>query len=61
VYFKFRPHNPKQGYLLPPSLDDWLPEDHLARSISDAVDSMDLSGFCRFYCANEQVMPRTIR
>jgi transposase len=54
VYFNFRPYNPKQGYLLPPSLDDWLPESHLARFISDAVDSMDLSGFYRFYRANGQ-------
>ena len=52
--FNFRPYNPKQGYLLPPSLDDWLPENHLARFISDAVDSMDLREFYRFYRANGQ-------
>ena len=38
VHFNFRPCNPKQSYLLPPSLDDWFPENHLARFISDAVD-----------------------
>lgn len=54
MQFNFRPYNPKQGYLLPPSLDDWLPENHLARFISDAVDSMDLSGFYRSYHANGQ-------
>ena len=31
--------------LMPPSLRDWLPEDHLAYFISDAVEAMDLSRF----------------
>ena len=30
----FRAFNPDQGLLLPPSLDDWLPADHLARFIA---------------------------
>jgi transposase len=34
-----------QLYLLPPSIADWLPEDHLAFFILDAVDEMDLSAF----------------
>lgn len=38
----FRPYEPKQMMLLPPSLDEWLPEDHLVYFISDAVDQMDL-------------------
>jgi transposase len=29
--------------LLPPSLADWVPEDHLARFVSDLVDTLDLS------------------
>ncbi|MGH9778758.1 MAG: IS1182 family transposase [Candidatus Acidiferrales bacterium] len=29
--------------LLPPSLGDWVPEDHLARFVSDLVDTLDLS------------------
>ncbi len=36
---------PEQTLLLPPSLRDWLPEDHLAYFISDAVEAMDLSRF----------------
>jgi transposase len=52
--YNFRSYNPQQNYLLPPSLDDWLPENHLARFISDAVDSMDLREFYRFYRANGQ-------
>lgn len=39
----FRTYEPDQMLLLPPSLQDWVPEDHLARYISDLVDSMDLS------------------
>ncbi len=40
----YRPYNPEQEYLLPPSLQDWLPEDHLTYFVSDLVDEMDLSG-----------------
>jgi hypothetical protein len=34
-----------QELLLPPSLPEWLPEDHLVWFVVDAVDEMDLSGF----------------
>lgn len=36
----FRPYDPAQCYLLPPSLDDWLPEDHEARFIAEVVDDL---------------------
>ena len=40
----FRRYDPDQSFLMPPSLDDWLPQDHTARFISDVVDEMlDLS------------------
>ena len=39
----FRTYEPDQMLLLPPSLQDWVPQDHLARFISDMVDSMDVS------------------
>ena len=39
----FRPYEPDQMLLLPPSLSDWVPEDHLARFVSDVVDMLDLS------------------
>lgn len=40
----FRVFAPDQGLLLPPSLDDWLPADHLVRFIADLVDEhLDLS------------------
>ena len=34
-----------QSYLLPPSLEDWLPEDHLAWFLLDAVKEMELRPF----------------
>jgi transposase len=41
---RFRAFEPHQVLLLPPSLDDWLPEDHLARFVADLVDEvLDLS------------------
>lgn len=39
----YRPYQPDQPYLLPPSLREWLPEDHLAYFISDTIDALDLS------------------
>ncbi|TWP38065.1 IS1182 family transposase [Leekyejoonella antrihumi] len=40
----FRAFDPGQDLLLPPSLDEWLPGDHLARFIADLVDEhLDLS------------------
>ncbi|MDQ3521330.1 MAG: transposase, partial [Gemmatimonadota bacterium] len=39
----FRPYDPDQVLLLPPSLREWLPEEHLVYFVSDLVDSLDLS------------------
>jgi transposase len=36
-------------YLLPPSVDDWLPQDHLARFVVDTVEQLDLSVLTRQY------------
>ena len=41
----YRPYGPEQAFLLPPSLRDWLPEDHLVYFISDTIDQLDLSAF----------------
>jgi transposase len=38
-----------QSLLMPPSLHDWLPEDHLARFVADLVPSLDLSEFYASY------------
>ncbi|MHB8328928.1 MAG: transposase [Acidimicrobiales bacterium] len=38
-----------QVYLLPPSVADWLPEDHLAWFVLDTVDEVDLAPFYAGY------------
>jgi hypothetical protein len=38
----YRPYVPEQDLLLPPSLREWLPEDHLAFFVSDLIDQLDL-------------------
>lgn len=37
---RFRMFDPHQVYLMPPSLDEWLPEEHLARFVADLVDEV---------------------
>jgi transposase len=39
----------KTGSLLPPSMDDWLDEGHLARFVVEVVDQLDLSNLTRKY------------
>lgn len=36
-------------YLLPPSVEDWLPENHLARFIVEVIDRLDLTELTRTY------------
>ena len=45
----FRPIDRATPYLLPPSVDDWLPKDHLARFVVDIVDQLDLSALSAQY------------
>jgi transposase len=46
----FRPFQPDQILLVPPSLDEGLPQNHLARFIADLVDEhLDLSAFYAVY------------
>jgi len=37
------------AYLLPPSLDDWLPQEHLARFVVEVVDQLDLTELTKQY------------
>ena len=46
---KFITVDRKTGYLLPPSVEDWLQEDHLARFIVEVVDQLDLTELTRQY------------
>lgn len=45
----FRPYQPDQSYLLPPSPRDWLQPGHLAYFVSETVDALDLRAFYRRY------------
>src|ERR1035437_4176035 len=45
----FRPYDQKQTFLLPPSLSDFLNEDHPAHVINDIVDRLDLVRLERRY------------
>ena len=38
-----------QSLMMPPSLHEWLPEDHLARFVADLVPSLELSEFYASY------------
>jgi transposase len=53
----YRPYVPEQALLLPPSLREWLPEDHLAFFVSDLVDQLDLSAIISAYEDEERGYP----
>src|SRR6202045_2789744 len=46
---RFVPVDRQTGYLLPPSVEDWLPEDHLARFVVEVIAQLDLSELSRAY------------
>jgi transposase len=45
----FRPFDRDQMLLMPPSLQDWIAEDHLARFIADVVETLDLGAIEQVY------------
>jgi transposase len=45
----FRPTDRLTGYLMPPSLDEWLPQRHLARFVVEVVDGLDLRAMSKAY------------
>jgi transposase len=46
---RFRTCDLNQLYLLPPSLNEWLPEDHLARFVAAVTDELDLGAISSEY------------
>ena len=54
---KYRPYYPDEELLLPPSLREWLPEDHLAYFVSDVVDNLDLSVMDAVYGTEKRGQP----
>ncbi|MBI3684014.1 MAG: IS1182 family transposase [Acidobacteria bacterium] len=53
----YRPYLPDQEFLLPPSLRDWLPENHLAYFVSDVVEELDLSAMDAVYGEERRGQP----
>jgi transposase len=53
----YRAYLPEQDLLLPPSLRDWLPEDHLAYFVSDVVEQLDLRAIESIYEEEERGQP----
>lgn len=45
----YRPYQPDQSFLLPPSLQDWLPAGHLAYFVDDTVEQLDLQALYADY------------
>ncbi len=53
----FRPFDPEQMFLMPASMRDWLPANHLAYFISDVVEQLDLSAIMQRYTYEERGYP----
>ena len=45
----FRTIDRQTGFLLPPSVDEWLPEKHLARFVVEVIEGLDASAMCGAY------------
>src|SRR5580700_7843255 len=53
----YRQYLPDQDLLLPPSLREWLPEDHLVYFVSDVVDQLDLKAIHAVYGEEQRGQP----
>src|SRR5476649_1449842 len=45
----FRPTDRLTSFLMPPSVDEWLPQRHLGRFVVEVVDGLDLSAMSKSY------------
>ena len=54
---QFRPWNPDQSFLFPPSPRDWLPQNHLVYFLLDVVLQMNLQPLLQPYQAEERGQP----
>jgi transposase len=53
----FRPYEPDQSFLMPVSMHEWLPSDHLAYFVTDVVDQLDLTAILERYEREERGYP----
>ena len=45
----FKEYRQSQNFLLPPSLDEFVPQDHKVRIINEVVDTLDLLPLLNFF------------
>ena len=58
VHKRFRAFDPDAVMMVPPSLDEWLPENHLSRFVAEIVDTgLDLSRFYASYAKTKGQPP----
>jgi transposase len=53
----YRPYLPHQDFLMPPSLREWLPEDHLVYFVGDVVEQLDLAAIHAKYGDEQRGQP----
>ena len=53
----YRSWNPNQQYLLPPSVQDWLPENDLVYFLLDTVNELDISAIVQIYEQEKRGFP----
>ncbi|OGR47361.1 MAG: hypothetical protein A2X40_00335 [Elusimicrobia bacterium GWC2_65_9] len=53
----YRPYDPEQLFLMPPSLREWLPPKHLAHFVAEVVEGLDLDAILREYAREERGQP----
>src|SRR5437667_10762409 len=53
----YRSYLPEQELLLPPSLREWLPENHLVYFVSEVIDQLDLSAIHAVYEKEKRGQP----
>jgi transposase len=53
----YRPYEPDQLFLMPPSLTDWLPGDHMVYFVRELLDTIDLSPIMAVYEDEERGYP----
>ena len=51
---KFKPYQQNQGTLLPQSIDELIPEDHIVRRIDNIIESLELSSLYNSYSEEGQ-------
>src|SRR5258705_6306190 len=53
----YRPYVPEQDFLLPPSVREWLPENHLVYFVSDVIDNLNLAAMDAVYGDEQRGQP----